>query len=295
LDPQNQETQILLRRAEFMLKKLEEKYAIDAELEKKRKIEVELQERNKEMEVFKNMTHCSPPSKNCTRMIIEEVEDLKIDETSKLQESQLTIENSIASNKFSPKFIQNETIVPKFDKEKSKPPKTFNWPHRPHKRSLQYKNSDKIDETSAKLKEDNQTCKNVTQDILKNEENLRNRNATIDTIDNHHYEKLDNNVDDGDSIYSRLSNVHVPPEIIEAIQTQESIPPDHVAFGQATNKHQQSPVCTPYSKVEKNPKLKASNDMLAEEWRLNGNSYFSEGKFHNAVECYTTSLKYQER
>jgi len=278
-----------------MLKKLEEKHAIEAELEKKRKIEVEFQERKKEMEVFKNMTYCSPPSKNYTRMIIEEVEDSKIDETSKLQEPQFTIENSTASNNVSPNIIQNEIIVPEIDEKKLDPPKINNWPHRPHKHNVQYKNPDKIDETNFKSMEDDKNCKNIPQDILKNDKNLRNGNATIDNIDNHHNEKLVNNVNERDSIYSKLSDVHVPLEIIEAIQTQESIRTDHVAFGQVTNKHQQSSVNMPYSKVERNPNLKASNDMLAEEWRLKGNSYFSQGKFHDATECYTTSLKYQER
>lgn len=279
-----------------MLKKLEEKHAIEVELERKRKVEVELQERKKEMEIFKNMTYSSPPSENCRRMIIEEVEDSNIGQTSKLQECESSTKNDVANKNEVLEITNNDTLVSKFEEnELKRPKKIINWPSKPHKHNVQFKSPQKIDDTIVKSKEDKSDCKSIAHNTTKTKENLKNKDGTFGTMNDHQFENLDSNVNGNESVYAKLCHVDVPPEIIEAMKTQESIPKDHVAFGHAPNKHQQSSLCDSNSKVEQKLHLKASHDMLAEEWRLNGNSYFSQGKFHNAVECYTTSLKYKKR
>lgn len=316
LDPNNQEAQSLIRRTELVLKKKEEKLVEELELKKKHEEELELKRQHdeklecqrkevekRELEMNSFKTTLGP--RQSTRMTIEDVED-----SSNFGESICTSLNHHEN--------EGEGEIEATNKAKRKEPKVHNWPSRPHKYNTRNTKMQPLNGQTKTL-ENSMTAQIIgaTQDGQKN---LKDDDKKFGAIIQH-----ESKVASGQVVVDKVVQ---PPKILGAMEAQGSLLDNDHAYGEVPkivecdnmrargnnssmeasdnnvthyNTNSNATTSPTMCSIENglndnlNHNVVGNHDMLAKEWRLNGNSFFARGDIKRAEESYTTSLKYCHR
>lgn len=334
LDPSSQETIALVKRAELILKKFQQKEEEEQEIARQK------------AEKADSTTTCSTWSvRGAKRMTIEEVGeavykvDAKVD-TNPLCDGQVVEDGAVS--------------LPIKQTEKSKP--TYTWPSNQHKGRLETTilpstppnkitakkvgNTVNLDAaTNGNTKAPSGTSKPVealietdTTPIVSNSSKGKRTEESKgqggnekgnDLKDVDHVQmaakecgeivSISENHRMGSEPSITKEDSNYPKEICEAIEAQESIPEGHIAFGKQPQKvtvggsvhmKQKGSQNDGGSHVDNKPhsnEIVRDDDkgdqvkdqgMLADEWRLTGNSFYAHGDIERAEECYTTSLNY---
>ena len=285
LDPNNQETQSLLRRTELVLKKKEEKLAEELETKKKHEEELELKRQhdkelecqrkeveNRELEIISSKTTFA--SRRSTRMTIEDVED-----SSNTGDSICTSLNQHED--------EGEGKNEAMDEAERKEPKVHNWPSRPHKYNTRNTKMQPLNgQTEASENSAVTQIMGATQDGQKN---LKDDDKKFGAIIQHESKRADGQVPkivEGD--HRRAHGNKSSMEAFENNMTHYSTDSDATTSPTISSRENES-------NDNLNHNVVGNHDMLAKEWRLNGNSFFARGDIKRAEESYTTSLKYCRR
>lgn len=318
MDPNNQETQSLLRRTELVLKKKEEKLAEELEIKKKREEELELKRKhnielecqrkeveNRELERISSKTTLTP--RRSTRMIIEDVDD-----SSNIEGASCT-----SLNHHEDEGVGNDEAINEATHEE---PKVHNWPSRPHKYNTRNTKLQSLNGQTKAL--EMVVASQIMGDIKDGQENLKDDDEKVGTIIQHESK--------GASGQVLVDKVVHPPTILGAMEAQgapldggdacrkapKTVECDDMrahgsckssteAFDNNTTHYNTNyldastslPMCSKESELKgnHNHNVVVNHGMLAEEWRLNGNSFFARGDIKRAEESYSTSLKYCHR
>lgn len=334
LDPSSQETIALVKRAELILKKFQQKEEEEREIA-----------RQKAERANSTTTRSTWSIRGAKRMTIEEVEeavykvDAKVD-TNPLCDGQVVEDGEVS--------------LPIKQTEKSKP--TYTWPSNQHKGRLETtispstppnkitakKVGNKVNSdvaTNGNTKAPSSTSKPVdalieteTTPFVSNSSKGKRTEESKgqggnekgnDLKDVDHVQmvakecgeivSISENHRMGSEPSTTKEDRNYPKEICEAIKAQESIPEGHIAFGKQPQKvtvgdsvhtKQKGSQNDGGSHVDDKPhsnEIVRDDDkgdqvkdqgMLADEWRLTGNSFYAHGDVERAEECYTTSLNY---
>lgn len=316
LDPNNQEAQSLIRRTELVLKKKEEKLVEELEIKRKHEEELELKRQhdeklecqrkeieNRELEINKFKTTLGP--RQSTRMTIEDVED-----SSNIGDSICTSLNHHEN--------EGEGEIKATNEAKRKEPKVHNWPSRPHKYNTRNTKMQPLNGQTKAL-ENSMTAQIIgaTQDeqrnledddkkfgaIIQHKSKVESGQVVVDKVV--HTPKIlgameaQGSLLDGDDAYGKV------PKIVECDNmracgnnsSMEAIDNNVTHYNTNSNATTSPTMCSIENGLNDNlnHNVVGNHNMLAKEWRLNGNSFFACGNIKRAEESYTTSLKYCHR